>query len=72
MKTSTNLTNEKDKIPNSSKYHIEIKQSRKGKWYIGSIKINADNKDEFKNLLDEVVGMALNKLNFINKQMKKF
>jgi len=58
-------------IIKSSKYCVEIKQSSKRKWYIGSIKINSDNKDELKEALDDAIDISIKKLNFIDKHTKK-
>ena len=55
----------------SSKYSVEIKQSSKRQWYIGSIKINSDNKEELKEALDDAVDIAMKKLNFIDRHTKR-
>ena len=57
-------------IIKSSKYSIELKQSTKKEWYIGSIKINSDNKEELKDALDDAVDLATKKLNFLDNPSK--
>lgn len=53
------------------KYSIEIKQSAKRKWYIGSIRINSDNEKELEKALDEACDIAIRKLDFIDRHEKK-
>lgn len=47
------------------KFSIELKQTAKGIWYLGSLKMNIDNIDEFNSLVDD---LALS----VEKKIKKF
>ncbi|MBI5072722.1 HRDC domain-containing protein [Candidatus Woesearchaeota archaeon] len=58
-------------IIKSSKYSVEIKQSLKRRWYIGSIKINSEKKEELKEALDDAMDIALKKLSFIDQYTKR-
>lgn len=55
----------------TDKYSIELRQSSKGKWYVGSVKINSNNKDELKEDLEEACNIAVERLDNINNPNKQ-
>ena len=59
---------EEIKIP---KYSIELKQTAKGVWYLGSLKIEFNNIEEFDSLVDKIslkIEEKINKLNDIDNK----
>ena len=60
-----------EKESKSSKFIVEIKQNRKGRYYLGSLKINADKKEEFENLLDSSLAFVNKKLDELNSSVKQ-
>lgn len=48
------------------KYSIDLKQNSKREWYINSVKVNVDNKEELEQSLREVVKIALQELKEID------
>ena len=59
-----------DNIIKPDKYSIEIKQSSKKEWYIGSIKVNSNNQEELELALEEACNIAIKKLEHINNSNK--
>lgn len=53
------------------KYSIEIKQSSKGNWYVGSIRVNSNNKEELKEALEQACNIAIERLDYINDPNKR-
>ena len=53
------------------KYFVEIKQSPRGKWYVGSVKIYSNNKEELKEALEEACNIATERLDHINNPNKR-
>jgi len=52
------------------RYTIELKQTAKGVWYLGSLKLDVESVEEFNRLIDEIapkIGWKINELN--NKQL---
>ncbi|MDP4039220.1 MAG: HRDC domain-containing protein [Candidatus Pacearchaeota archaeon] len=63
-----------DNLIKLPKIELELKQTAKGFWYVGSLRINAENTSEFDNLLSyalERVNEKLNELNNISEMPKK-
>jgi len=53
------------------KYGIELKQSARGTWYIGSLSINADTKEEIEQAMKEAIPIATEGLEEIQKRVSK-
>jgi superfamily II DNA helicase RecQ len=49
------------------KYGIELKRSSKGDWYISSLSINADTKEEFERAIDEAKEIANKKFSDVQE-----
>ncbi len=53
------------------KYGIELKRSTRGEWYIGSLSINADTKEEFEQAMKEAIEIASEGLEELQKRVAK-
>ena len=49
------------------KFNVELKQTMKGVWYVGSLKINTNDILELSGLIDSTVPILQNKINQLNK-----
>jgi len=49
------------------KFNVELKQTMKGIWYVGSLKINTNDILELSKLIDSTVPILQNKINQLNK-----
>ena len=56
---------------NNKKFYVEIKQSRKGHYYLGSLKINADSLDEMEKLMDSALSSVMYKIGLLNESRRK-
>ena len=52
---------EENKTP---RFSAEIKQSAKGKYYLGSLKVNADTVPEMEKLIDSALSSLIYKIGF--------
>jgi superfamily II DNA helicase RecQ len=57
-----------EEIVKPPKMSIEFKQTAMGRWYAGSVKINADSIEEFGFLSDYSLGKVSEKLRMLNKE----
>ncbi len=60
-----------DDIIKSPKLNIELKQSSKGIWYVGSLNINAESIEEFENLLLQASLKSKEQIQQLNSQSSK-
>lgn len=61
-----------EKDINNPKFSVEIKQTEKGSFYLGSLKINAESIEEIERLMDSYVNLIKTKLNSLNKTEQRF
>ncbi len=52
------------------KFEVEFKQTVKGSWYVGSLKVGADSIEEIDNLIDSTVTFLHTKVDKMNKSME--
>lgn len=52
----------------TSKFNIELKQTARGIWYLGSLKINVDSIEEFNSLIDDISPRIEEKIERINSK----
>ena len=52
------------------KFDVEFKQTAKGSWYIGSVKVGADSVEELDKLIDSAVTFLHTKVDKMNKGME--
>ena len=50
------------------KFEIEFKQTAKGSWYVGSLKVGADSTEELNKVIDSAVVFLHTKMDKINKE----
>jgi superfamily II DNA helicase RecQ len=62
---------EKEIISKSPKFSVQIKQSAKGKYYLGSFKINAESENELEELLDTMLPRVISRIRKLNSPKKK-
>lgn len=48
------------------KFSVEIKQSRRGTYYLGSLKVNGDTIEEIENLIETSLSLIKKKINLLN------
>jgi superfamily II DNA helicase RecQ len=63
-----------EEITKNSKLSAELKQTTKGIWYVGSVKVNAESTDELSKLLSVStveIGRKVNELNSPKKEVTK-
>ena len=53
---------------NSPKISLELKQTARGEWYIGSVSINVSTLEEAKSLLDSAVYLTQEKINSLKSR----
>lgn len=51
------------------KFDVEFKQTVKGSWYVGSVKVGADSVEELDNLIDSTVTFLHTKMENMNTRM---
>ena len=56
---------------NTPKFSVEIKQSRKGHYYLGSLKVNAASVIEMEKLMDSALSSVLYKIGLLNESRSK-
>ncbi len=75
MKFIIFLSNNKNSLimekETDQKFYIEIKQSRKGHYFLGSLKIHANSIEEMENLMDSALSSALHKIKLLNESRRK-
>ena len=59
---------EENKIP---RFTVVIKQSAKGKYYLGSLKVNADTVPEMEKLIDSALSSLIYKIGLLNESRGK-
>lgn len=52
------------------KFDVEFKQTAKGSWYVGSLKVGADSVEELDKLIDSTVTFLHTKVDKMNKSME--
>ena len=52
------------------KFDVEFKQTVKGSWYVGSLKVGADNIEELEKLIDSTVTFLHTKVDKMNKSIE--
>ena len=52
------------------KFEVEFKQTAKGSWYVGSVKVGADSVEELDKVIDSTVTFLHNKMDTMNKDME--
>jgi len=52
------------------KYTIDLKQSAKAFWYVGSVKISAETKEELEKALEEAIEIATKQIEKLNTNSK--
>jgi len=53
------------------KFSIEIKQSSKGEYYLGSLRVNADTVPEMEKLIDSALSSVIYKIGLLNDSREK-
>lgn len=53
------------------KFYVEIKQSRRGHYYLGSLKVHADSIEEMENLIDSALSSVMYKIGLLNESRRK-
>jgi superfamily II DNA helicase RecQ len=56
---------------NYPKFSIEIKQSKKGHYYLGSLKVNAESVTEIEKLMDSALSSVIYKIGLLNESKRK-
>ena len=59
---------EENKTP---RFSVEIKQSAKGEYYLGSLKVNADTVPEMEKLVDSAISSMIYKIGLLNESRRK-
>lgn len=62
---------DKEIISKSPKFSVQIKQSAKGKYYLGSLKVNAESQNELEELLDTMLPKVIGRIKELNNPKKK-
>jgi superfamily II DNA helicase RecQ len=56
--------------PTHSKFSVEIKQSARHKYYMGSFQVNVDTEEELEEILETVLPKIIKKVRILNKEQK--